>query len=104
MDKFFQDVGFRIADNWTVAVLVAGALVALGLVLVVSGLRDHAALGEYRVLATVVGFAVALGSVVALPVLRAQAEDACDTWSRSAAASDELRFVDHDCATLFDIG
>jgi hypothetical protein len=102
LDKFFQDVGFQIADNWTSAVLIAGAIVALGGILFISGLRDHAALGEYRVLATTLGFVVALGTVVAVPALRAEAEDACDTWSRSAAPVDELRYADHDCATLFD--
>ena len=101
MEKFFQDVGFQIADNWTAAVLIAGAVVFLGLILVISGLRDHEALGEYRVLATMVGFVIALGTVVAVPMLRSEAEDACDTWSRSPAAADELRYVDHKCDSLF---
>ena len=101
MEKFFQDVGFRIADNWTAAVLIAGAVVLLGLILVISGLRDHEALGEYRVLATTVGFVVALGTVVAVPMLRGEAEDACDTWSRSPEAADELRYLDHKCDSLF---
>ena len=101
MEKFFQDVGFQIADNWTTAVLIAGAIVVLGSILVISGLRDHQALGEYRVLATIVGFVVALGAVVALPVLRGQAEDACTEWSNSPAPADELRFVDHECEALF---
>ena len=101
MHKFFQDVGFQIADNWTAAVLIAGALVLLGLILVVSGLRDHQALGEYRVLATIIGFVLALGTVVAVPALRSEAEDACHEWSRSPEPADELRFVDHECEALF---
>lgn len=101
MHKFFQDVGFQIADNWTSAVLIAGALVFLGLVLVVSGLRDHEALGEYRVLATIVGFVLALGTVAAVPALRAEAKDACAEWHRSPTPADELRYVDHECETLF---
>ena len=101
MEKFLQDVGFQIAQNWSGAVLVAGALVLVGLVLVVSGLRDHQAFGEYRVLATVLGSVLAIMSVVALPLLRAEAEDACDEWARSPEPADELRFVDHECATIF---
>ena len=101
MEKFFQDVGFQVADNWTNAVLIAGAIVLLGGILVVSGLRDHEALGEYRVLATIVGFVVAVVAIAALPMLRAEAEDACKEWQRSPTPGDELRYVDHECAALF---
>ena len=101
MQKFFQDVGFQIADNWTGAVLIAGALVAVGLVLVVSGLRDHIAFAEYRVLAVILGCVLAIASVAALPVLKAEAEDACETWAKSPAPADGLRYADHNCDRLF---
>jgi hypothetical protein len=103
VDKFFQDVGFEIADNWTGAVLIAGALVCVGLVLVVSGLRAHrdGDAPEYRMLSMLVGVVLAIGAVASLPLLKGEAEDACDVWSRSPTAADELRYLEHECDTLF---
>jgi hypothetical protein len=101
MQEFFRDVGFEIADHTTGALLIAGALALAGLILVYSGIQDHAAVGEYRVLAIIVGCVVAIGSFAALPILRSQAEDACVEWSRSADASDELAFVDKGCDRNF---
>ncbi len=101
MQEFFRDVGFEIADNWTVSVVVAGAVVTIGLLLAYTALRDSDALGEYRVLALIVGFAMSVGTVAALPLLRQEAEDACTEWARSPAPADELHYVENECAALF---
>ena len=101
VQDFFRDVGFQIADHTTGALLIAGALALAGLILVYSGIQDHAALGEYRVLAIIVGCVVAIGSFAALPILRTQAEEACEAWGRSADASDALEYVDRGCDRNF---
>ena len=101
MEQFIRDVGFLIADNWAGALFVAGALVLAGLVLAYSGIRDHAAFSEYRVLAIIVGFVIATGAVVALPLLRGEAEDACEAWSRSPEPADELAYVEKECERHF---
>ena len=101
MQEFFRDVGFEIADHTTGALLIAGAIALAGLILVWSGIRDHAAVGEYRVLAIIVGCVVAIGSFATLPILRSEAEDACDTWSRSADPADALAFIDKGCDRNF---
>ena len=103
VEKFFQDVGFEIADNWTGAVLIAGALVVVGVVLVVCGIRAHheGDAPEYRMLSMVVGVALMAGAVVSLPMLKGEAEDACAAWERSPDAADGLRYAEHDCDRLF---
>ena len=101
MQEFFRDVGFQISDHTTGALLIAGAIALAGLILVYSGIQDHAAVGEYRVLAIIVGSIVAIGSFAALPILRSQAEDACVAWSRSADATDALEYVDRGCDRNF---
>ena len=101
MREFFRDVGFRIVDHWALSVIIAGLVVVIGLLLAYTALRNHAAMGEYRVLAVVVGLAFAVGSVVAVPLLRAQAHDACDEWGRSADPAAQLNYVRHDCAGVF---
>ncbi len=101
MQEFFRDVGFWIADNWTSAVLIVGLLVVVGIVLAYTALHERNALGEYRVLALVVAVVLAGGSVLALPLLRAEAEDACDEWSRSAEPADALSYVDNGCDEHF---
>ena len=101
MEKFVEDLGFRVADNTTAAIAIGVLAAMVGLFLAYRALRGAEDVREYRVLAVVLGIGLALVVALGLPYAHNQADKACDRWARSADNLDELRYLSHECAKDF---
>jgi hypothetical protein len=100
MDKFIEDLGFRIADNPDIAIGLSVIGVVAGIILAYRAVtRDQ--LNDYRVLAVVLGLGLTAGIAFGVPYVHHRADEACDRWSASAEPADELRFLSHECAAHF---
>jgi len=100
MDKFIEDLGFRVADNPDIAIALSVIGVVAGLILAYRAVtRDQ--LNEYRVIAVVLGLGLTGAIAFGVPYVHAQADEACDRWNRSGEPADELRFLRNECAADF---
>ena len=101
MDKFIEDLGFRVAEHPVVAVAIAAVAGLAGLLLAIQAVRHRGDVQEYRVLAVVLGVFLLAGSVLGPTYAHDRAGDACQRWGRSADNVDVLRFLSHECEERF---
>jgi hypothetical protein len=100
VEKFIEDLGFRIADNMSAAIAIGVIGAIAGLVVAWHAVRRDE-LNEYRLLGVVLGLGLVAFLGLGMPYVHGRAGDACDRWARSADAADALRFLDHECETHF---
>lgn len=101
MEEFFQELGFRIAGNLEVA-LVIGFLAGLaGIAVGVRALYDKEDLADHRFFVALCGFGLAALIAVVMPLLHRMAERTCDRWEASADTADQLSYLREGCADIF---
>lgn len=101
MEQFFQDLGFRIAQELGIAIAVGVAGALAGVVLAVRAWRDEEDLGDHRFFVVLCGLGLAATLAVTMPLLHRMAEHKCHEWERSPSAADQLAYVTERCADLF---
>ena len=101
MDEFFEDLGFKVADNVGVSIAIAAIASVIAMFIAYRAIQDDEQVKEYRVLAVVLAVVLVGGLAAGIPYVHSQASDACDRWARSASPADELDYLRNDCAANF---